>query len=409
MLGPPSLICPKYTSPGYHLPLFGQISSGSGTNLYGYDYIKVSQENGGRRVINETEAAWVKQVYQWLVTDGLSTNAITYRLRALNAPSKSGKIWNRRSVQAILKNPAYTGKTYVFTTAKGGKQFTRPQEDWIEIPGVTPAIITPELFEAAQKQLQVNRDQSPRNVNHEYLLRGHIKCRRCGRAYVGALSTTRGKTKRYVQLYYRCMGKLKMYAPVERCQNKGWSAKRLEALVWTELERVLSQPDVIVTELAKQRQDADRAGVLETELKQVERQLNAADREQHQLLQWALKGFPESQVEAENRRINKARETLQAHKAELEAQIKASQDAVISIPKLEHTVELLRQQLKDPDFATKRDFIESMGIKVWLDGENVEITGFIPAETMCIMHTQSSRCYSPPGLSGNRESLSALP
>ena len=107
-------------------------------------------------------------------------------------------------------------------------------------------------------------------------------------------------------------------------------------------------------------------------------------------MQWALKGFPENQVEAENKRINKARETLQARKAELEAQIKASQDAVISIPKLEHTVELLRQQLKDPDFATKRDFIESMGIKVWLDGENVEITGFIPMEdaVLCTRNLQ---------------------
>ena len=97
----------------------GRFPSGSGTSLYGYDYIKVSQENGGRRVINETEASWVRQMYEWLVNDGLSTDAITYRLRALNAPTKSGKIWNRRSVQSILKNPAYTGKTYVFTTAGG--------------------------------------------------------------------------------------------------------------------------------------------------------------------------------------------------------------------------------------------------------------------------------------------------
>ena len=52
-------------------------------------------------------------------------------------------------------------------------------------------------------------------------------------------------------------------------------------------------------------------------------------------------------------------------------------------------IELLHQQLKDPDFATKRDFIESMGIKVWLDGENVEITGFIPTEGGALVTTQS--------------------
>jgi hypothetical protein len=96
---------------------------------------------------------------------------------------------------------------------------------------------------------------------------------------------------------------------------------------------------------------------------------------------------------AENKRINKARETLQGHQVELETQIRASRDAIISIPKLEHTVELLSQQLKDPDYTTKRDFIESMEIKVWLDGENVEITGFMPMEEDAIVHTQSSLNY----------------
>ena len=115
----------------------------------------------------------------------------------------------------------------------------------------------------------------------------------------------------------------------------------------------------------------------------------ATDKEQRQLLQWALKGFPENQVEAENKRINKARETLTAQKTELETQLKSSKDAVISIPKLEHTIELLSHELQDSDFAEKRDFIESMGIKVWIDGENVEITGAIPVEDGCIVTTQS--------------------
>ena len=195
--------------------------------------------------------------------------------------------------------------------------------------------------------------------------------------------------KRYVRRYYRCTGKLKMVVPVERCHNKNRNAAKLESIVWAEIERILSHPEIIITELEKQRHDANQVGVLETELNQTERQLKAVDTEQHQLLQWALKGFPESQIESENKRINKARETFQRRKVELEAQIKASQDAIINVPKLEHTVELLRQQLKDPDYATKRDFIESMGITVWLDGDDVEITGFLPTEEVAIAHNQS--------------------
>ena len=133
-----------------------------------------------------------------------------------------------------------------------------------------------------------------------------------------------GRTRHHLRSFYRCTGKRKMCAPVERCQNKGWGANKLEAIVWAKLEEYLSKPELIIHELEKQSQNVKSLGIFESELQQIERQLKAADHEQRQLLQWALKGFPESQVEDENRRINKTRETLQRHKAELEAQIKAS-------------------------------------------------------------------------------------
>ena len=188
----------------------GRIPGGSGSTIYGYDYVRVTQENGGRRVINETEASWVRQVFDWLVNEGLSTNAITYRLRTLNVPTKFGKIWMSTSIQTMLKNPAYIGKTYVFTTLKGKKKFTKPKTEWVEIQGVTPAIINQELFEDAQKQLQANRNKSPRNIKWQYLLHGHIRCRQCGRAYYGGFSANLRNGKRYVRRYYRCTGKLKM-------------------------------------------------------------------------------------------------------------------------------------------------------------------------------------------------------
>jgi site-specific DNA recombinase len=154
---------------------------------YGYDYIPVSQKNGGRRVINESEARWVRQIYHWLVNDGLTTSAIRDRLTALSIPSKTGQHWCRASVRAILKNPAYTGRTYAFTSMNH-KPRCKPREEWIEIPDATPAIISQELFEAAQKQLQINRDKAMRNTRREYLLRGHVKCRQCGHAYTGGVT-----------------------------------------------------------------------------------------------------------------------------------------------------------------------------------------------------------------------------
>jgi len=168
-----------------------------------------------------------------------------------------------------------------------------------------------------------------------------------------------------------------------------WLADELEVLVWTQIERVLNDPELIIAEIKKQRQDANQLCVLETELQQVERQLKAFDREQGQLLQWALKGFPENQVIAENKRLNAGRENLKSSKTELESQIKASREAAISLPKLEGFVELMREQLTRLDFEAKRMALDMLGIKVWLDGHNVEITGVLPIADGVVVTTRS--------------------
>jgi site-specific DNA recombinase len=375
----------------------GRIPSGGGSTIYGCDYIKVSQENGGRRVVNEIEASWVQRMYGWLINEGLSTNAIVYRLRALNVPTKSGKIWAKNSVQKILTNLAYTGKFYAFTTT-GHKRFSRPQSDWIEIEGVTPMIISQETFEAAQRQLQINRTKTVPSTKYQYLLRGHLRCAQCGRAFAGRLGSGSFKKGKHPYRTYRCMGNLRMYAPIERCQNKGWSASKLERIVWAEIERYLSKPELIISELERQRQDTNQLEVFETELQQIERQLRAVDQEQHQLLQWAIRGFPESQVETENKRLNKARETLTARKTELQARIKACQDAIINVPNLEAFIEQIQAGITTLDFEGKRLALDMLNITVWLDGENIEVTGIIEPEKAV------ARCTSKQDRSGKSAS-----
>jgi GGDEF domain-containing protein len=116
---------------------------------------------------------------------------------------------------------------------------------------------------------------------------------------------------------------------------------------------------------------------LEAESKQVERQLRALDREQHQLLQWALKGFPENQVEEENKRINNNRDMLLARKIELDTRMRASHDAVVSLPKLGDFIERIQSRISGLDFEGKRLALDMLDVKVWLDEDSVEITGII--------------------------------
>jgi prefoldin subunit 5 len=180
-----------------------------------------------------------------------------------------------------------------------------------------------------------------------------------------------------------------MVQPVNLCDNPSWNADKLETLVWTRIEDILKQPDIIIAEIEKQQQESNQLNVFETELQQIEHRLEVTDSEQVKLLHWAIKGFPEEQVEAENKKLNSYRENLNAQKAEIEKQIKSSQEATLNLPKLKNYVEIVKQKLTTLDFETKRMALDMLNIKVCIDGKSVEITGSVPIEDATIVTTQS--------------------
>jgi len=369
----------------------GKIPIGGTGKLYGYTYIMGKGEHEGIRYINEDQAKWVREMYHWLVDDGLTVNAITYRLRALGIPTPGkSPFWRNGRVHEILTNPAYTGKTYAFTysytepktnpSTSGPKRqrlVRKPVEEWLEIPGATPAIITQEIFELAQAKLQQNKRLSRRNSKRQYLLSGYVFCRYCGRRYRGKNNKSkRGENVNYVP-YYQCPGEDRIVSPIS-CKNRRWNANYLERLVWEQIENLLSRPEAVLAELKTIETEATQVSHLSQELDQVNGQLKALAREQEQLLQWALKGFPEETVAAENRRINKQRAILEQHKSELETRIEQIKETHVDMESIERFCELGRQNLEDFTFEDKRLALETLQIKVWVDGNNTTIEGAIP-------------------------------
>jgi len=380
----------------------GKIPIGGTGKLYGYTYIVGKGKHEGIRYINEDEARWVREMYRWLVDEGLTVNAITLRLRALGVPTPGrSRFWRNSTVHEILTNPAFMGKTYAFTysyaesktnpgTRKRKKLVRKPVEEWVEIPRATPEIITQKTFELAQAKLPQNKRLSRRNSKRQYLLSGYVFCRHCGRRYrAKSTKPKRGENVNYVP-YYQCPGEDRIVSPI-RCQNRRWNANRLEELVWQQIEVLLTQPKVVLAGLKTRMDDANEASHLEQELAEVSRRLKALDKEQQQLLQWALKGFPEETVVAENKRINEQRAILEQRKSELETRIEEAKETEINMESIERFCELVRQNLGDFTFNDKRLALEALSIKVWVNGNEINIEGAIPVAGDDIVST-TPRC-----------------
>ena len=95
--------------------------------------------------------------------------------------------------------------------------------------------------------------------------------------------------------------------------------------------------------------------------------------------------------EAENKRINKSKETLKAQKTELEAQLKTSRDASVNGPQLEDFIRDIQDKLPNLDFEGKLLALDMLGITVHLNDQEIEITGIIEPIRKLNIVPQSSR------------------
>ncbi|MFC1971401.1 zinc ribbon domain-containing protein [Chloroflexota bacterium] len=79
-------------------------------------------------------------------------------------------------------------------------------------------------------------------MRRQYLLSGLIKCGRCGYSY-------NARTLRNT-IYYSCTSKLGHVESVS-CKSHGMRGDMIEPLVWDSVEKLLSQPKLIIEQMEK--------------------------------------------------------------------------------------------------------------------------------------------------------------
>jgi len=373
----------------------GRLPSGSHRRLYGYTYLPGKKQGQGIRQVNEDEAKWVREMFRWLVEEQMSTNKIMYRLREMGAPTPSGNAyWIKRTVQKMIRNPAYCGKTYAFTVTYGEpKKRLKPDSkraktgiirkdrtEWIEIPNATPPMISEATFVAAQEQLERNKDLSNRNVKpaNQYLLRGHLRCRRCGRRLWAFRKVKTRGNRRYSYPYYTCPRNLKQVSPV-KCGQSSISASKVEGPVWERIRAILSEPELVVREVLRSQEQSKDVSLLQRSLDRVEAQL--ANREKQKTRAW--KAFEitgdEEAFKANIALLQKEVATLEQERHQLQQHIEANRGFKLDLKAVEGVCESIRGNLMELDFHGKRLALEALNVTVWLDDGALFIEGAIPA------------------------------
>jgi hypothetical protein len=354
----------------------------NGVKMFGFTYIKGKEDGEGVRIINESEAAWIRHWRDCILEDGLTINKISLAMRAAKIPKSPS------SIRDILKNPAIMGRSYAYVCyyqkyiAPDGTHKKRlvkkPKEEWVEIPNATPAIIPEEDFLAIQDKLFHNKQLGGcKNAKTKYLCAGHVFCYFDKRRYRGKRSTSYHKGKRVVYEYYECPRKSKILS-VEKCPNKTWRHDELDKLVWNKLEALLSDPEPLLAGVRAAEADSEQVIYFTQTLSEVETKLMSLDEDQQHLLQHSLRGFPEGLVIEENQKINHDRAILLQQKNELEAKINRVQRARLDLDNIKLACNIVNRNLGNLTYETKRLVLEALDIKVWIKNKELIMEGSIP-------------------------------
>ena len=125
-----------------------------GAQPEGYDYDPVSRN----RVVNEAEVVVVQRIFQAFY-DGASMLKIAKMLNDEGVRSKMGGLWTAMAIRRILTNSSYIGVDHygkrrrLFDARGVSERVSAPRDEWTEIRGYSPAVISEKLFDAVKKRL----------------------------------------------------------------------------------------------------------------------------------------------------------------------------------------------------------------------------------------------------------------
>ena len=347
----------------------GFMVQATGKGIYGYRYLPKTM----KRAVYEPEAQVVRRMFDACLR-GESCYSIAVHLNEEGIPAFGGGLWHPRTVTRMLTNPSYKGTTIFGRTRRvslGGKRRRleeRSPEEWIEIPGATPAIVTEDVFDGAQRMLSRPK-RRPNLVSRKYLLTSHLECA-CGTPAVG---TCLNHTYRY----YRCRSTWPTAIRPRTCDASYINADRLEEQVWKTVREILQQPDIVIEEIKRQQEESS---FLEEELARIRASIRRlADQERRLIRLFGIGQVTEEFVMREVDQVKKARRALEGDLAGLQQQ----RQQVANLDGLSDHVRAfcaqVAERLDEFDFDEKRLALEALQIKVVVARDGANLFGAIPA------------------------------
>lgn len=307
--------------------------------------------------INEEEAVWVRQMFEWYVFGGLGVTEIARKLAERGVYGEySGKILTANTVTSRLSDESYKG---VFHINKKGsvlsvgmnakkKRFTRPKDEWVAVEG--PAIVSEELFDLAQRLREERKrvydvsDGTPAQGRFKgtHLFSGKVFCGDCGTQFHFRYSDRAKTIGEYKDYFGKSKKKLS-----DECHNKLYNRIREDTLIAIcqySINVFLKNHEACIDSIVDIIREASIAAMNDDEpLRMYQKQLDKVERElKKNLLAW--REAPDQSMKDAFYEMYLGNKT---HKEDLERKICEIQNRQQDMSDLEGSILEIKKKIED--------------------------------------------------------------
>jgi|LakMenE18May11ns_1017448.scaffolds.fasta_scaffold9950600_3 Site-specific recombinases, DNA invertase Pin homologs len=287
-----------------------------------YAYYK---DENKKYAINEEQAEIIKEIYA-LSLSGVGTNKIAeilnqrgvltkynligkgtlktinkkHKLKREVIKNKADIKWTGNSVRGILYNKFYYGVRLF-----NGVEYE------------VPALFSKHYWQKVNDNLKKNSNNSGKNTEHKYLLKGVITCGRCGRNYYGRTRLNKRDN------YYMCSSKR---INIENCGNRSLNIDVLDEIIWSKFigDGKLS---ILIENHFKSINTTDIVDDISKEIKEIESKLKVLDKEKANIINSIKKGeLLEIDVKSEMNSIRIEKDVLDVKLYNLKEQLNSYKD-----------------------------------------------------------------------------------
>ena len=280
--------------------------------------------------------------------------------------------------------------------------------------GLTPPIVSEELWDRANQRFETNRGEWHRNQNRPRLLRGRIRCASCGAPLYP--ETIRG-TK---VTAYRCANRRKSTG---LCETVGTRQPRIRAheieeWAWNATREILLNPEAAAAEMLR-RYEEHRDPTLPNRRATIEQRIRELTKQDQELVN-RLAADPANDLlwkafQPKLEQITKERTGYEAELVEVTQQIERQGKLALRLEGLVDLCRELGRELDEADFAERVRRLNRLGVEVVAEGAAWTMTlkvpmgvGQEPREWFCVDWDRydSWRSQQPEGLGNGAASIS---